>query len=221
MEAVWTRFFPIVSALQDLLYKKRVLGRISRVFLDFGLDMPLASLPPSSRTADPRMGAGALLDIGIYTLTWATIVLGPENSGKRPPKIASSMSIVGGVDEMSSVILNYEDIGMQAICTSSMRAKSNPNFGRIEGEKGTILIGGVGTSKPGFLILELKGEEEKQIPFEVEGWGFYYEADAVAADLRAGRTQSEIMPWETTRSMMALMDEIRGQNGLKYAQDIE
>ena len=183
--------------------------------------MPLASLPSSARTADPSLGAGALLDIGIYTLTWASLILDshPDNDGSQPPSVVSSMSLVNGVDEMSSVVLNYKSLAVQALCTSSMRSKSPAEFCRIEGEKGVILVGGAAASKPGFLVVKLKEGHEERTDFEIPGYGFYYEADAVAADLRAGRIENAIMPLEKTKSMMALMDKIRAQNGLRYQQD--
>ena len=217
--AVWTRFFPIVNALQDLLHVQKLLGRLSRVFVDFGLDMPLSSLPPSSRVADPALGAGSLLDIGIYTLTWADIILSPLVD--TPPEVFSSLSIVNNVDEMASVILNYADAHIQAICTSSMRAKSDDVFCRIEGENGVITVGGESASKPGYLEVDIKGQEKKKMDFDVQGWGFHFEADAVALDLRAGRLESEIIPLGKTRGMMAMMDKIRAQNGLSYKQDME
>lgn len=219
--AVWTRFFPIASALQKLIHVDKAIGDISRVFIDFSLYMPISSLPPSSRTADPSLGAGALLDIGIYTLTWASIILDqhPENSAASSPSVASSMNFTGGVDEMTSMILNYDKLKAQAICTASMRYKSAAEFCRIEGAKGSVLVGGVATSKPGYLVVRVDGEEERRIEFEAPGFGFYYEADAIAADLRAGRKENDTMPLRESLRMMKLMDSVRGQNGLKYRQD--
>jgi predicted dehydrogenase len=219
--AVWTRFFPIISSLQKLIHVDGAIGNISRVFVDFGLDMPISSLSPSSRTADPSLGAGALLDIGIYTLTWASIILDqhPDNSGTSIPSVASSMSFTSGADEMTSIILNYDKLKAQAICTASMRHKSAPEFCRIEGDKGTVSVGGVAASKPGFLAVRINGKEEEKIEFEAPGFGFYFEADAVAADLRNGRKENDIMPLQESLRLMKLMDHIRTQNGLRYKQD--
>lgn len=198
-----------------------MIGDISRVFIDFGLDMPISSLPASSRTADPSLGAGALLDIGIYTLTWASIILDqhPNKPCLSTPDVTSSMSFTGGADEMTSMILNYKELKVQAICTVSMRYKGASEFCRIEGSKGRVEVGGAATSKPGFLVVKLKGEEEKRMEFETSGFGFFYEADSVAVDLRSGRKESAIMPLEESLRMMKLMDFIRGQNGLRYKQD--
>lgn len=219
--AVWTRFFPLVSALQKLIHVDRAIGDISRLFVDFGLDNPISALLASSRLADLALGAGALLDIGIYTLTWVSIILEqhPDRSVESSPTVASSMSFNGGADEMTSMILNYKDLRAQAICTTSMRYKSAPEFCRIEGDKGTVLIGGAAAAKPGYLIVKMKGEEEKRTDFDVPGWGFYFEADAIAEDLRNGRKEDVRIPLAESLRVMKLMDSIRAQNGLRYQQD--
>ncbi|RFU32541.1 hypothetical protein B7463_g3792, partial [Scytalidium lignicola] len=220
MEAVWTRFFPIASALQKLLYEDQVIGKISRMYCDFGLDMPMSSLESTARTADPSLGAGCLLDMGIYCLTWTAIVTNQVSKQPAPPKITSSMSFTNGVDEMTTAVLNYPTLHFQSICTTSMLHRTTKDFCRVEGEKGSIVVGGDAASKPGFLIIRPKGGEEKRIEFDSPGWGFYYEADAVAEDLRRGRIENEIMPLNESLRMMKLMDEIRAQNGLKYKADL-
>lgn len=223
MEAVWTRFFPICAALQKLLHQDKVIGDISRIFVDFGLDMPIASLPPSARTADPSLGAGCLLDIGIYTLTFASLILDqhPENVGAAPPTIASSMSFTNGADEMTSMILNYSTLRAQAILTASMRYKSKPEFCHVEGSKGSLAIGGLGSSRPDFIVVREKDKEERRIDFEIPGWGFHWEADAVAIDVLEGRKESSVMPLAETLRVMRTMDAVRKANGLVYPQDNE
>ncbi|TVY27807.1 putative D-xylose 1-dehydrogenase (NADP(+)) [Lachnellula hyalina] len=225
MEGVWTRFNPLVAALQKLLHEDQVLGSLGRVFVDFALDMPFSSLPANARTADPALGAGVLLDIGIYTLTWATLILDshPQHiaAGSPSPEMTSSMTIKNGVDETSTVILNYKDVGCQAILTSTNRFQGATEFCRIEGEKGSISIGGRAASNPAFLVVRLKGQDEKRIDFPKEGVakGFYFEADAIAEDLRSGRKESLVIPLKESIRMMSVMDSIRKTNGLRYPQD--
>jgi dihydrodiol dehydrogenase / D-xylose 1-dehydrogenase (NADP) len=209
-----------VAELQKLLYKDEVIGDISRVFVDFGLEMPISKMDPSSRTADPKLGAGSLLDVGIYNLTWVAVTLAPhpKNDGTEP-QVASAMSFYNGTDEMSSVILNYNALHVQAICTASMLYKTAEEFCRIEGSKGSISVGGKAGSRPDFLVVRENGKEEKRIDFEIQGWGFYWEADQVALDLAAGKKESSIIPLDETLRMMKLMDRIRADNGLIYPQD--
>jgi dihydrodiol dehydrogenase / D-xylose 1-dehydrogenase (NADP) len=222
---VWTRFFPIAASLKTLLHEDRIIGAINRVFTDFALYMPLSKLPPDSRTADPTLGAGVLLDIGIYTLTWAALVLESHPAhiaaGSPAPNMISSMTIKNGVDETTSVILNYPHLQAQAVCTSTMCYQGEEEFCRIEGEHGSISIGGVAASSPSFLVIRLREKEERRIDFPKEkgAKGFYWEADAVAADLRDGRLESALMPLQETVRMMGLLDAVRESNGLKYVQD--
>ena len=67
--------------------------------------------------------------------------------------------------------------------------------------------------------MRVNGEEEKKIKFEVPGFGFYFEADAVATDLSNGRKENDIMPLQESLRLMKLMDDIRTQNRLGYKQD--
>lgn len=78
---MWTRFFPLVYDLQDKLFKDKILGTPKRLFCDFSIPMDFDKMSADSRNMDPKMGAGPLLDIGIYSITWARLLLqaNPEN----------------------------------------------------------------------------------------------------------------------------------------------
>ena len=235
MEAVWTRFNPLFEALLDHLYVKRSIGDVQRLFIDFGNYMPLSELPANSRLKDPALGAGALLDIGIYTLTYASVLLGNGKVGKDhpTPEVFSSLRIRDDIDEESVVILKYGDGKMAgeektAICTSSFNFKSAPDFARIEGSHGVITIFGIGASVPGGFRVRngryvYPHEEVAEETFTFEPptgtLGFYREADAVARDIMHGNTENKTMPLDETLRMMKLMDSIRKANGLAYPQD--
>lgn len=183
--------------------------------MDFALDMPFSSLPAHARTADPALGAGVLLDIGIYTLTWAAVILDshPQHmaAGSPAPETTSSMTIRNGADETTTIVLNYRHLGAQAILTSTNRFQGATEFARIAGEKGSISIGGRAASNPALLVLRLKGQEEERLDFPKEGVakGFFYEADAMAEDLRSGRKESAVMPLKESLRMMSVMDTIQ------------
>ncbi|KAB8223915.1 NAD(P)-binding protein [Aspergillus novoparasiticus] len=228
MEAVWTRFFPLMKSLHDHLYVKRSIGKIHRVFIDFGLDMPLSELPATSRLKDPALGAGALLDIGIYPLTYASLVMGAGKLGKEypDPKVVSVLNLVDGIDESNAVILRYEAQNATAICTSTLSFRTPEKFARIEGSEGTITIFGVAASCPRVFKLKRTCAGDNQSEKEVFRFdhppgttGFIYEADAVARDIAHGRMESETMPLDETLRMLRLMDTIRRDGGLVYAQD--
>ncbi|KAI3390676.1 hypothetical protein diail_8882 [Diaporthe ilicicola] len=238
MEAVWTRFFPLFKALHEEIMVKKSIGEVQRFFIDFGNKMPLDTLPPDSRLKDPALGAGALLDIGVYALTYASIILGDWKVGKQHPdvtKVVSSLDIVNGIDEANVVVLDYPSgtaaaSKKTAICTTTFRYRGAQDFARIEGSKGSITIFGVAASVPsGFRVTEGsqpgsgEADERSERTFTVEKpagtMGFYWEADAVAQDIANGRTENAIMPLDETLRMMKLMDGIRREGGLTYPQD--
>jgi predicted dehydrogenase len=216
MEAMWTRFFPLTRKLQELLHTDKAIGEVQRVFCDFGLQQDIAALPANSRLKDPALGAGSLLDIGIYSLTWGLLGLG-QLSDK--PKILASQHLVDGVDVASSIILSFPE-GQQAIVTSTTFARTPRSFCRIEGAKGAVVVEGVAASAPVSFTVHRNGDEQPQkYDFERVGKGFYWEADAVAVDIAAGRKQSEVMPWAETTRVLEILDEVRRQGGARFPQE--
>ena len=206
MEAMWTRFFPIVRTLQNLLHNEKRLGTIYRTFCDFGLDIDIPSLPDDSRYKDPALGAGSLLDIGIYSLTWGLMTLSDQvGDDAEDPEVISTQTLANGVDTDTSVLLHYTSTGRQGICTSTTNFESKGSFARIEGSKGDIIMFGTTAASPkSFTFNPKKKGMVEHYSIGKPGRGFYWEADAVAHDLKAGRTQNEIMPWAETLRMMRI-----------------
>ncbi|KAG4434822.1 hypothetical protein IFR05_009693 [Cadophora sp. M221] len=218
MEAVWTRFFPLVLELQHLLHKEKVIGGISRMFCDFGLDF--ISLPATHRLKDLKLGGGALLDLGVYPLMFSSVVLDEHVGSKASdPEITSSLFVADGVDHDDVIVLKYPENGRMGVLTASMRGKTGEDFLRIEGSGGTIVVSGPAASVPKSIKIMVKDQEEKLLYFEHEGMGFYFEADAVAADILAGRKENDIMPLEESVRIIRIMDEIRKDAGVVYSQD--
>lgn len=215
MEAMWTRYFPLTKTLQKILHTHKNIGDVLRVFADFSLDQKIASLPSESRLKNPALGAGTLLDIGIYSLTWGLVGLGQTGM----PKITASQHLVDGVDAATSMILTFPQ-GQQGILTSTALFRGPSAFCRIEGTKGTVVVEGDMASMPGsFTVYPNDGGDSKTYYFEKPGKGLYWEADAVALDIAAGRKQNDVMPWEETMRVMEIMDEVRKQGGAKFPQE--
>ncbi|OAL28489.1 sulfate adenylyltransferase [Fonsecaea nubica] len=223
MEGVWTRFLPIMASLRKMLYEEEVIGHVHRLFCDFGLFMPLSSLPADSRLKDPNLGAGALLDIGIYPLTLASMILGEFRVGDdHPPfEVVSSLAVESAIDYQDAVILKYLDTNRMAICTSSLLHKTSNDFCRIEGSEGHITLFGPAASVPTGLRVKTKSTDaEKVVEFDREGgMGLFYEADAIALDIKGGRKGNDTMPWAETLRMMRLLDGIRQAGGVRYPHD--
>ncbi|KAF5001509.1 hypothetical protein FGRMN_980 [Fusarium graminum] len=219
MEAMWTRFFPLVKTLQTMVHEEKVIGDVVRVFADFAMDQHIESLGPESRLRDLSLGAGSLLDIGIYSLTWGLLSLDAGVGEKATtPKIAAAQSLVHGFDMTSSIILLYPD-GKQGIVTSNSKVKTPEAFCRIEGAEGYIVVKGVAAAPASFTVYKGDDTEGKKYEFERPGRGFYWEADAVALDIAAGKVESDVMPWAESVRVLEIMDEVRRQGGAKFPQD--
>lgn len=237
MEGMWTRFFPLAKKVQELLHVEKVIGDVQRTFCDFGLDMPLASLPASSRLKDPKLGAGSLLDIGIYSLTWGILTLEDGKSQKVMPKVQAVQTLADGIDVASSVLLFYPESGKQGILTSSTLAKTGVDFCRVEGSGGHLIISGPGASMPDKITVvrkkeggqdmgdkkEMVEDEELKEVFNFEeisgGKGFYYEADAIAHYIAQGKLESDIIPLQESLRLLEIMDNVRSQGGARFPQD--
>ncbi|KAH6691258.1 hypothetical protein F5X68DRAFT_267566 [Plectosphaerella plurivora] len=222
MEAMWTRFFPPVLALQKVLHEDRAIGRIQRVFADFSLEQDIASKPADSRLKDPALGAGSLLDIGVYAVTWGLLGLdpSPEGQGEREkPKVVAAQTLSDGVDVATAIILLFTN-GRQGIITSHSNYITAETFCRIEGTEGTVYVKGPAAPIPSSFTVVKKGADEKTYSFEKPGGrGFYYEADAVALDIAAGKKESTLMPLTETIRVMEILDEARRQGGARFPQD--
>lgn len=221
MEAMWTRFYPLMQRLQQLLHKEQKLGKIYRTFCDFGLDIDIESLPDGSRYKDPALGAGSLLDIGIYALTWGLFTLTDKvGDAAEEPEVSSTQTIAHNVDVASSVLLHYKSTGRQAICSSTTNYPFRNDWARIEGSKGhVVLTGGAPSSPEQFTFYPKDGGKEELFTFDKPGRGFFWEADAVARDIKAGSQENATMPWAETVRVMKIMDGVRRKGGAKFPGD--
>lgn len=190
--------------------------------------MPIAKADPKARVASKSLGAGALLDIGIYSLTWASLVFdkSPARQAEKSPDLSATMTFqdetlspAERIDEQVTAVFKYSDLKAQAICSASLLYKGKEEFARIQGSKGSIAVGGVASSRPGYLVVKIEGKEDERLDFDIPGFGFHYEADAVAEDIRAGRQENATCSWGDTLTIMSRLDAVRGQCGLAYAED--
>lgn len=222
MEAVWTRFIPAVLEIQRLIHDEKILGRITRVFSD--LSFPFEK-DPSHRAFAPALGGGALLDIGIYALTWQLLTLyqHPDNA-RTLPEITSTFlkSPLTGVDNSTVIIGNYDKMGAQGIATCSMDAKTHPSYAvLIQGEKGDIRVPPL-TMNPSRFTVELRGEEPQEKHFPIPGHGMFYEADAAARALRDGKKETDLCRLEEDSLVaMQIMDQVRERGGFRYPDEAE
>lgn len=204
MEAMWTRFFPLMYKLREIL-ESGVLGKIQMFSADFGFRGPD---DPSGRLMSPELGGGALMDVGIYPISFASMILG------TPDRI-SSMAHLGntGVDESSAFILGHPNGALASLYTA-IRTET-PHEATIMGEKGHIRIH-THFWCPQKMTLTLEGKDPEVIEMPMESNGYQYEAIEVMRCIRAGELESPVIPHNETISILKTLDTIRLQWGLKY-----
>jgi predicted dehydrogenase len=207
LEAMWTRFLPHMLEVHELLAEGAI-GDPQVLIANHDQDLPT---DPNHRMNDPRLGGGALLDLGIYPISFAVDVFGlPE----RVDAVATYTST--GVDQRVSGVFEHEQ-GRHTLFTFAMNLAA-PNRATIFGSKGRIEIDPTWYSPTGYTVLDSKGEEVRRSHPEVSGRGMQFQAFEMERLIREGGT-SERMPPRQSAAIMAVLDQIRGRIGLVYPQE--
>ena len=208
MEAMWTRFLPHMVRVREVL-ASGVLGEIVYVTAEHGQWFPH---DPLHRLFAPELGGGALLDLGIYPLSFAHMVLGVPSD-----VTAVSTPAFTGVDATTSITLRYPG-GQHAVLTTSLSAASN-NPAAIYGTDARLEIDGWFYTPSGFTVTARDGKVLDTYETPRLGRGMQYQADEVMRCLRAGRLESDVLPLDETLAIMDTSDEVRRQIGLVYPSD--
>jgi predicted dehydrogenase len=196
MEAMWTRFLPHIAEIRRLL-AAGALGEIVTVTADHG---QWFARDPDFRLFAPELGGGALLDLGVYPVSFASMVLG------KPDRIVTLIDpAFTGVDGQTSMLFGYAS-GAQAVLTCTLSAKS-PTRGAIVGTDARIEIDGEFYASTSFDLISRVGERTR---FEEphEGHGLWHEAEEVARCVREGLLESPLMPLDETVEIMRTMDAV-------------
>ena len=218
MEAMWTACHPLIRVLLAGLAEGRF-GTPRQVVADLGFVVEAA---PDSRMLDPALGAGALLDMGIYPITLAHLVLGP------PEEQRAVADVVGGVDFDVAVSARHGG-GALSMSAASMTANS-PRTATIATDTGLLDLGANFHHPQQVTWSPFDGRDkdaagtvpvEELVPLEpVIGRGYGNEALEVARCLDAGLLESGLVPHEQTVSIMRQLDGIRAQIGLQYGRPL-
>jgi len=208
MEAMWTRFLPAVLQAQTWIQEGRI-GEVRMVRADFGFR---AGYDEEPCLFDPAMGGGALLDVGIYPISLAAMVLGVH------PVNITAMATLGptGVDDQNMVALQYEN-GALALTASAVRTET-PQDAHIIGEKGFITLHAP-FWRAEAVTLTLPGRDLKPITCRLAGNGYNYEAEAVMTCIHLGKTECADMSLDDTVALMGILDAARAQWGLRYPME--
>jgi predicted dehydrogenase len=169
----------------------------------------LLSSDPEHRLNNPALGGGALLDLGIYPISFAVDIVG------LPSQIfAIARPTRTGVDAETSALFNYES-GAQALLQCASDALG-PTRASVIGTEGRIEIAGVWYNPTPFDVLDSSGKLVEHWEQPVVGRGMQYQAFHVESCLRQSLTSSNLLPPDESIAIMEILDSIREQIGLRY-----
>ena len=196
MEAMWSRFSPLTRRLHDLVGEGAI-GEVTAVYADFATAPPF---DPEHRLWSPGLGGGALLDLGCYVLSLTWPLLGPPDT-----VLATAAPAPTGVDANTGILLGY-DSGAVALLHCGLTGES-PHTATVVGTKGRIELAAP-FYRPESLTLTRTGEEPETFTADLPGSGYTFQAEEVARCLRAGLTESPLLPLDESVAVLGVIDRI-------------
>ncbi|MGA8116506.1 MAG: Gfo/Idh/MocA family oxidoreductase [Actinocatenispora sp.] len=203
MEAMWTRCMPAVRQMIELI-STGAIGTPRVVTADFGVT---GAFDAAHRLRAPSLGGGALLDLGVYPVWFAQLVLGTPGTVRATGRLTPE-----GVDETTGMLLGY-DSGAVATLSCSLSADS-PRTASVTGTEGRIELTRGFFAPQGFTLHRGGGTE--RVEAAQTGHGYVHEAAEVMRCLRAGLTESPLVPVADTLAVMGTLDAVRAQVGVRY-----
>ena len=204
LEAMWMRFLPHIYQVRKIV-ASGILGEIISLSADHGQRLADQGI---ARLVEPSLAGGALLDLGIYPVSFAHMVLGV------PTKIeAAAVMTDKGVDASTSMLFTYAT-GAQAILSTTMIAQT-PCRAVISGVNGWLEIDRT-FYNPTSMRVYLYDGTVTEYPSTYQGHGLREQAIEFERIIRSGKYESEFLTHKHTLEIMELMDEIRNKIGLKY-----
>jgi len=208
LEAMWTRFLPhMVQLRKDIA--AGLIGEVRGVHADFSVCFPVNL---EHRLYNRSLGGGALLDLGIYPVSFAVDILG------IPDKITASGTLTQtNVDANDTVVFEYAD-GRRATITTALNA-SGPVGATVLGSEGFIRIDSPFIDQVGFKRYGLRGELLDTFAVTPVGRGMQFQAVELERLINAGERQSPILSNHDTQAIMEILDGIRAQLGVTYESE--
>jgi predicted dehydrogenase len=208
MEAMWTRFLPTIQEVMKRV-KIGLIGDVTRMEVTLAFQQ---RFDPESRLFNPTLGGGVLLDLGVYTVTMANLIM-----GKPTHFLVNTKKYPNGVDEETKMIANYP-AGKANLVVSF--AQSLPSQAIITGTKGMIHIEHFHRSEKA-TVTKFDGNLFEAISFPHPINGMEFEIREVIQCIKSGKTESLIMTWQDTIAIMEQLDVIRHLSGLVYPLEFE
>lgn len=205
MEAMWTRFLPSIVRAVELI-RSNAIGEPRVLLADHNQYIPYSK---AARLHEPELGGGALLDLGVYPISFASYLFG------RPERVTAKGTLTKlGVDELTAMIFEYASGAQASMHTGFLTP--GPNVASVIGTEGRIDIDAVWYTQTGFTHYDQAGAVVERYDEKIQGRGMQYQALEVERCLREGLTESPVIPINESIEIMATMDEIRRQIGVEY-----
>ena len=205
LEAMWTRFLPHMRRIHEILDAGSI-GEVRSLTADHRQHLPS---DPKHRLNALELGGGALLDLGIYPISFAWDVLG------KPDAIhATAVFRETGADAQVATLFHYPSGAIATTLSSSDSA--GPNRAAIVGTKGRIEIDRTWYCPTSFRVYDNHNTVVEAFDQPVPGRGMQFQAEEAERLIKAGLTAGAILPPSQSVEIMATMDEVRRQIGLKY-----
>lgn len=205
MEAMWTRFLPTMLRVMVLI-REGAIGTPRVLISDHNQQIPRSK---ADRLHLPELGGGALLDLGIYPISFASSLFG------APASITARATFTDlGVDELTAMVFEYES-GAQASLHTGFLALG-PNIASVIGSEGRIDIDAVWYNQTSFTLYDRAGTAIERYEEKVTGRGMQFQALEAERCIRDGLSESPGMPLSESIAIMETMDEVRRQIGLTY-----
>lgn len=208
MEAMWTRHLPHIAWLRDRLASGAI-GDVVTVTADHGQSL---DLPADHRLKNPDLAGGAILDLGVYPVSFVVDLLGAPAEVKAVGRLTET-----GVDGHVAMVLGYEGKAV-ALVDTTLWAKT-PTAAVVSGTTGSLEIVGGDFYGGGSTVLHRSPERDRAVidEFQVDVVnGFQFQAAEAARCIAAGLHESPTMSWDSSRAVMAVLDEARRQVGVVY-----
>lgn len=205
-EAIWTRYMPMRKTLDEIA-ASGVIGEITSLTANLGY--VVGHLP---RMQEPGLAGGALLDLGVYPINFASMVF-----GDKIREVSSSAVLTESkVDAVNSITLIYED-GKMAQLHSNMMVATDRR-GMIYGDKGYIEVQNINNCE-GIRVFDTNHKliAEYETPKQITG--YEYEVEACMEAMAKGELECPQMPHKESIRIMELMDSLRAQWGVKYPNE--
>lgn len=204
MEAQWMRFMPIIKEIKKIV-DKGIIGEILRIEADFSYR---ADFDPDHRLFNPHLAGGALLDIGVYPLSFSLYIM-----NKLPITFEGECAVGSSeVDEHGSITLKF-DSNEIAVCTFGTRVDGS-RHAIIRGTEGRIEL-----NNEFYMATEakiIKNDKVETITIPHKSFGYEWEIEEVNSCLRENKIESSIMTHQNSLDQMSILDELRKRWGIKY-----